>query len=168
MKIKKYFQSVIVCVPVLLLLQSCAHVGYEIEGTGPEAEVQLVEKLRADLDKDIDTWKESIDDPYAKEKLKSSYYRMQDRCREYATREEGFVSARENNLCDITKYPFDIYFNELYIEKHKLKKQLFEIKTPGTAANDYYTHPSKANLDKLKKRRGILITSLFTGTRNSV
>lgn len=115
------------------------------------AEEKMVESQRQDLDRWIDIYKTSIDDPSTKEKLRESYNAFQDTCRGLAYRTGGFATGKEKDLCDITQYPFDIFYNDLYIETNGLKHQLFDITTPGTAANDYYVRPSAANLEKLKK-----------------
>ncbi len=120
-------------------------------GASQERRVEKrLEELRSDLDQAQKIWEESIDDPVSDQELKRSYYALQDMCRELYRRKGGFSTARQQQLCEITQYPYEIYHNELIIKVNNLRKQLFDIDTPGTVANDYYRWPSQGNLEKLK------------------
>ncbi len=111
---------------------------------------ERLEHLRQDLDKAQSIWEESIDDPVSDAVLQRSYQALQDKCHELAKRKGGFATAREQQLCEIARYPYEIYYNEMIVKVNNLRKQLFEIETAGTVANDYYRRPSKSNLDKLR------------------
>ncbi len=116
-----------------------------------DAEERMVALQRQELDACVTAAKAAIDDAGAKGRLRSLYISFQDACRAKAYRQGGFATPKEKELCDITKEPFDVFFNKLYVEQKGWRKQLFEIKTPGTVANDYYREPSDENLARLKQ-----------------
>jgi len=143
-----------------LLLASCAvvpHLPHLQQKPAPyqtaeiAAEEKIVRDQRADVDRLVAAYNDSINDPSAKNKLQDAYVKLQDTCRHLAYRPGGFASSKQKTLCDIAQDPFEIFSNKIYLEASGLRHQLFDIKTPGTAANDYYASPTDANLRKLKK-----------------
>ncbi len=107
-----------------LLIAGCATWGKLPVG---ESSVERLQALNQELDEAEITWEESIDDPWTEPELKRRYFRMQDFCRECARRKGGFATAREKNLCDRVRYPFEIYLNDLSLKANRLEEQLFWI-----------------------------------------
>ncbi len=137
----------VLCVPL-----SCAFAADKANSVDPkESQVEeTLMQLRHDLDKAQAIWEESIDDPVSDRVLGKKYQEMQDLCRDLYKRKGGFATAKQKQLCEIAQFPYEMYRNELLVKVNNLRKQLFNIDTPGTVANDYYQRPSKSNLDKLR------------------
>lgn len=97
-----------------------------------------------------DRWMNSLEDKYIEKALETGYKDMQEYCREYLKKNKKFRIEKMGEIAAEVRYPYEVYYNDLYIEANKLKEQLFNITTPGTIANSYYVRPSGKNLVNLK------------------
>lgn len=95
-------------------------------------------------------WMDSLEDKFSEEALARAYKEMQAYSRNFLKKNNSFKIEEMAVIAEEVRYPYEVYYNDLYIEANRLKEQLFNITTPGTVANSYYQRPSEKNLTSLK------------------
>jgi len=112
--------------------------------------ISELKTLSSRLHEAKDRWMDSLEDKYSEKALETAYKDMQSYCRDFLKKNSSFKTDVMGKLAEEVKYPYEIYYNDLYIEANRLKEQLFNITTPGTIANSYYERPSEKNFLNLK------------------
>ena len=97
-----------------------------------------------------DKWMNSLEDTYSEKSLETAYKNMQAYCRDFLKKNKSFKIDEMGEIAQEVRYPYEVYYNDLYIEANQLKQQLFNITTSGTIANSYYQRPSEKNFLNLK------------------